>query len=96
MIAFPARIQTAFVQFLVSFLFGTEPVDPTPDVLKRIVFRRFAQKTAFAFLHSGDYRITNLTTEQGGSTVVKPSAVVSKPENSLIETTSLLSKLLCS
>ncbi len=94
MIAFPARIQSAFVKLLIGFFLRTELVDPPADVLEGIVFRRFAQETAFAFLHFDNYRMINLTTEQGGRAVVKPSAVVSKPVNSPMETAFLLSKLL--
>ena len=94
MIAGPAGVQPVFVQLCVGFFFRTEPVDPAPDILEGRVFRRFTQETALAFLHEA-YRITNLTTEQGGRTVLKPSAVVSKPSNAATETAFLFSKVLC-
>ena len=94
MIAFPAGIQTAPVQLIIRFFFRFQQCDFVPDAVIGIVFRRFPKQAPFAFLHS--YLMINLTTEQGGRTVLNPSAVASKAVNSLTETAFLSSKLLWS
>ena len=51
MIAAFACLQPSEIKLIIGFFIQRKPVDPYFYALERVVFRRFAKETAFAFLH---------------------------------------------